>query len=49
MPIQVGDVPESLADVDELIRDVGFSPGTPIEQGVSNFIDWYLDYYKINL
>jgi UDP-glucuronate 4-epimerase len=47
MPIQEGDVPESLADVDELIQDVGFSPNTPIEKGVSNFVDWYLDYYKI--
>jgi len=47
MPIQEGDVPESLADVDELIEDVGFSPNTSIETGVNNFIDWYLDYYKI--
>jgi UDP-glucuronate 4-epimerase len=47
MPIQEGDVPESLADVDELMRDVGFSPNTSIENGVSNFIEWYLDYYKI--
>ena len=47
MPIQEGDVPESLADVDELMADVGFSPNTSIEKGVSNFIDWYLDYYKI--
>jgi len=49
MPIQAGDVPESLADVDELMHDVGFSPSTPIEVGVSNFIDWYLDYYKIKI
>lgn len=47
MPIQEGDVPESLADVDELMAAVGFSPNTSIEKGVSNFIDWYLDYYKI--
>ncbi|MBI1768487.1 MAG: NAD-dependent epimerase [Bacteroidetes bacterium] len=47
MPIQEGDVPESLADIDELMEDVGFSPNTSIETGVSNFIDWYLDYYKI--
>lgn len=48
MPIQEGDVPESLADVNELMQEVGFSPSTPIETGVANFIDWYLDYYKIN-
>ena len=47
MPIQEGDVPESLADVHELMSDVGFAPNTPIEKGVSNFIDWYLEYYKI--
>ncbi len=47
MPIQEGDVPESLADVDELMNDVGFAPSTSIETGVSNFIDWYMDYYKI--
>ena len=49
MPIQEGDVPESLADVDELMQEVGFSPSTPIENGASNFIDWYLDYYKIKI
>ncbi len=47
MPIQEGDVPESLADVDELMSDVGFAPNTPIEKGVGNFIDWYLEHYKI--
>ncbi|GHM99742.1 NAD-dependent epimerase [Cytophagales bacterium WSM2-2] len=49
MPIQEGDVPESLADVNELTHDVGFSPDTPIERGVSNFIDWYLEYYSITI
>jgi len=33
--------------VEELMQEVGFSPSTPIETGVSNFIDWYLEYYKI--
>ncbi|MBS1680861.1 MAG: NAD-dependent epimerase/dehydratase family protein [Bacteroidetes bacterium] len=46
--IQEGDVPESLADVEELMHDVGFAPNTPVEKGISNFVDWYLDYYKIN-
>jgi UDP-glucuronate 4-epimerase len=49
MPLQDGDVPESFADVDELMRDVGFKPATPIEEGISNFIDWYLNYYMISL
>ena len=46
LPIQEGDVPATYADVDDLIRDVGFKPETPIETGISNFIDWYVDYYK---
>src|SRR5690606_3383800 len=47
MPIQDGDVPETYADVDDLMRDVDFKPSTPIEVGISNFIDWYREYYKI--
>jgi UDP-glucuronate 4-epimerase len=45
MPLQDGDVPESHANVDDLIRDVGFQPATTIETGVKNFVDWYLEYY----
>ncbi len=47
MPLQDGDVPETYADVDDLIRDVDFKPATPIETGIENFIDWYREYYKI--
>ncbi len=47
MPIQDGDVPETYADVEDLMRDVGFKPSTPIEVGIGNFVDWYRDYYKI--
>ncbi len=47
LPIQDGDVPETFADVEDLTRDVGFKPDTSIEVGVSNFIDWYLDYYNV--
>ena len=47
MPIQDGDVPETYADVEDLMRDVDFKPSTPIETGVGNFVDWYRDYYKI--
>jgi UDP-glucuronate 4-epimerase len=45
--MQMGDVPETYADVDDLINDVGFKPDTPIEKGVANFIKWYKEYYKI--
>jgi len=46
MPLQDGDVPETFADVDDLMRDVDFKPSTSIETGVKKFVDWYLGYYK---
>jgi UDP-glucuronate 4-epimerase len=45
LPIQDGDVPETFADVDDLMRDVGFKPATSIDVGLGKFVDWYLDYY----
>lgn len=45
MPIQAGDVPATYADVDNLIRDVGFKPSTTIEEGIERFIEWYRKYY----
>jgi len=47
MPIQPGDVPETYADVEALVEDVGFKPETSIEVGVNNFIDWYRRFYRI--
>ena len=47
MPIQAGDVPGSFANVDDLMRDTGFSPNTPIEMGIAKFVAWYRDYYKV--
>lgn len=44
MPMQPGDVPETYADVDDLMRDVGFRPSTPVETGIRNFVDWYRAY-----
>jgi len=41
LPMQPGDVPATYADVDDLIRDVGFKPATPIEEGVRRFVEWY--------
>lgn len=46
VPMQLGDVAETCADVDDLMRDVGFRPSTPIEHGVRNFIAWYRDFYR---
>ncbi|MBW4561950.1 MAG: NAD-dependent epimerase [Mojavia pulchra JT2-VF2] len=47
LPLQPGDVLETYADVDDLVRDVGFKPSTPIEVGIQNFVSWYRSYYKI--
>jgi UDP-glucuronate 4-epimerase len=47
LPIQPGDVPETCADVDDLVRDVGFQPSTTLEEGVSRFVEWYLGYHSI--
>jgi UDP-glucuronate 4-epimerase len=47
LPLQPGDVPATYADVEDLARDVDFSPATPIETGIANFVRWYRDYYKV--
>ncbi|HWW20930.1 MAG TPA: NAD-dependent epimerase/dehydratase family protein, partial [Steroidobacteraceae bacterium] len=44
-PLQLGDVPDTFANVDELITDVGYKPDTPIEVGVRNFVNWFKHYY----
>jgi UDP-glucuronate 4-epimerase len=46
MPIQAGDVPVTWADTSLLSEIADYTPGTPIEAGVSNFIDWYNSYYE---
>ena len=47
LPLQAGDVPATYANVDALVRDVGFAPKTPIETGVANFVAWYREYFQI--
>ncbi|MBN8279988.1 MAG: NAD-dependent epimerase [Gammaproteobacteria bacterium] len=49
LPLQQGDVPDTWADVEDLVTDVGYRPATPVEVGVGRFVDWYLDYHKITL
>lgn len=46
MPLQPGDVPDTLADVEALTRNVGYRPSTPVEEGVKRFVEWYLEYYR---
>ncbi len=45
LPLQPGDVPATFADVDDLIRDVGYQPNTPIREGIRYFVAWYRKYY----
>ena len=47
LPLQAGDVPATSADVEDLVRDVGYRPCTPVAQGVAMFVQWYRDYYKL--
>jgi UDP-glucuronate 4-epimerase len=47
LPLQAGDVPDTWADVEDLVNDVGYRPATPVEVGVARFVDWYLDYHQI--
>jgi UDP-glucuronate 4-epimerase len=47
LPMQPGDVTETFADVDELMRDTGFRPRTSIEDGLADFVAWYREYYRI--
>jgi UDP-glucuronate 4-epimerase len=45
LPLQAGDVPDTFADIDDLVRDVGYRPATPVEVGVRRFVDWFCEYY----
>lgn len=47
MPMQLGDVPDTYADVTALARDVGYQPGTDLEEGVRHFVEWYRGYYGV--
>jgi UDP-glucuronate 4-epimerase len=46
LPMQPGDVPETCADVEDLMRDTGFRPSTSIEEGITRFVEWYQEYYR---
>jgi UDP-glucuronate 4-epimerase len=48
LPMQPGDVPDTYADVEDLVADVGYRPATPVEAGVRRFVEWYLNYYGID-
>jgi UDP-glucuronate 4-epimerase len=46
-PLQPGDVEITYAQIDDLVNDTGFSPSTPIEEGIERFVAWYKDYLKL--
>ncbi len=48
-PMQLGDVKDTFADIEDLTAAVGFKPSTSIREGTEKFVEWYLDYYKITL
>lgn len=47
LPMQMGDVPATFANVDDLVRDMDFKPNTRIEDGIKKFVDWYREYYRV--
>jgi len=47
LPMQPGDVPATYANIDDLMKDVGFKPSTTLEEGIPRFLAWYKDYYKV--
>jgi UDP-glucuronate 4-epimerase len=47
LPLQPGDVPDTCADVDDLVKDFGYSPDTSVETGVQRFVEWYRSYYRV--
>jgi len=49
LPLQPGDVPDTWADVQNLADDVGYQPGTSVEEGIRQFVAWYVDYYDVQL
>jgi UDP-glucuronate 4-epimerase len=47
LPMQPGDVPATYADIDDLARDAGFRPSTPIKDGIERFVAWYRGYHRL--
>ena len=49
LPLQPGDVPDTYADVADLVDETGYKPKTTVEEGVRRFVEWYLEYYELDL
>ena len=48
LPLQPGDVPDTYADVEDLVREIDYKPSTSVEDGVARFVDWYRSYYRVS-
>jgi UDP-glucuronate 4-epimerase len=48
LPLQPGDVPDTYAEVEDLVRDIDYKPSTSVEDGVARFVDWYRSYYRVS-
>ena len=49
LPLQPGDVPDTYANVDDLVRDFSYKPSTSLNEGIANFVKWYRAYYKLSI
>ena len=47
LPLQPGDVPDTYADVSDLVNDLGYKPSTILEDGIRDFVEWYNKFYNI--
>tara|TARA_B110000503_G_scaffold87784_1_gene133244 strand:- start:510 stop:719 length:210 start_codon:yes stop_codon:yes gene_type:complete len=47
LPLQPGDVPNTYANVDDLVEQFHYKPATTVQDGIQRFVDWYRDYFKV--
>ena len=47
LPMQPGDIPDTYADVDDLVAQFGYQPKTSVVDGVAEFVRWYRDFYRV--
>jgi UDP-glucuronate 4-epimerase len=46
LPLQAGDVPDTFADVEDLVREFDYKPETPVEEGIKRYVEWYLGFFE---
>jgi len=47
LPLQPGDVPDTHANVEDLVADFDYKPAMPVQEGVGRFVEWYREFYKL--